>query len=344
MERGGFRYQPALDGLRAFAVSAVIAYHLGYDWAGGGFLGVDTFFVLSGFLITSLLLRERDGTGRISLAGFWARRARRLLPAVFLLLIVVVAFGAATMNPIELDQLRGDAIASLFYVANWHFIATDQSYFAVFLSPSPLQHLWSLAIEEQFYLLWPLIVVAVMKLTSDSRRAMFAVVIAGIAISQLSMALLYDERRPVACVLRHRGPAAHDPRRLPAGAAALRPARGRSAPAQGAGVARHRRVRDRARRLLHRQRVVAALLRRRPRVLDHRRDRDRGRGAARPVPCAAVSGCDRCATSAASRTGSTSGTGPSSSSSRRTASASVANGSTRCGFSSPSRSRWRRTT
>src|SRR3954471_13081762 len=91
-QRGGFRSQPALDGLRAFAVSAVIAYHLGYEWAGGGFLGVDTFFVLSGFLITSLLLRERSGSGRISLSGFWARRARRLLPAVFVLLIMVVIY------------------------------------------------------------------------------------------------------------------------------------------------------------------------------------------------------------------------------------------------------------
>src|SRR6478735_4503407 len=112
MERG-FRYQPALDGLRAFAVSAVILYHFGYGWAGGGFLGVDTFFVLSGFLITSLLLRERAAQGFISLSGFWSRRARRLLPAVFLMLVVVVIFGSVTMNAFELDKLRGDAIASL---------------------------------------------------------------------------------------------------------------------------------------------------------------------------------------------------------------------------------------
>ncbi|MGZ6945867.1 MAG: acyltransferase family protein [Acidimicrobiia bacterium] len=196
MERAGFRYQPALDGLRAFAVSAVILYHLDYGWAGGGFLGVDTFFVLSGFLITSLLLRERARQGSISLSGFWARRARRLLPAVFLLLIVVVIYGSVVMNAFELDKLRGDAIASLFYVANWHFIATGQSYFDIFLQPSPLQHLWSLAIEEQFYLLWPLIVVGVMKLASGSRRALFVVIVAGIAISQLCMALLYDVNDP----------------------------------------------------------------------------------------------------------------------------------------------------
>jgi peptidoglycan/LPS O-acetylase OafA/YrhL len=196
MQRGGFRYQPALDGLRAFAVSAVIAYHLGYQWAGGGFLGVDTFFVLSGFLITSLLLRERAGSGRISLSGFWARRARRLLPAVFLLLIVVVVYGSTVLNAFEVDQLRGDAIASLFYVANWHFIATGQNYFNLFLTPSPLQHLWSLAIEEQFYLVWPLVVVGVMAVTKASRKALFVVTIAGIVISTVSMALLYSDANP----------------------------------------------------------------------------------------------------------------------------------------------------
>jgi peptidoglycan/LPS O-acetylase OafA/YrhL len=196
MERAGFKYQPALDGLRAFAVSAVILYHLGYEWAGGGFLGVDTFFVLSGFLITSLLLRERANAGAINLGAFWARRARRLLPAVFLLLIVVAIWASVVMNPFELDQLRGDAIASLFYVANWHFIATGQSYFALFLSQSPLQHLWSLAIEEQFYLIWPLVIVGVLKLASGSRRALFVVTIAGIAISQVCMVLLYDAKDP----------------------------------------------------------------------------------------------------------------------------------------------------
>jgi peptidoglycan/LPS O-acetylase OafA/YrhL len=185
-----------LDGLRAFAVSAVIAYHLGYEWAGGGFLGVDTFFVLSGFLITSLLLREKAGSGRMSLSGFWARRARRLLPAVFLLLIVVVVYGSTVLNAFELDQLRGDAIASLFYVANWHFIATGQNYFNLFLTPSPLQHLWSLAIEEQFYLVWPLVVVGVVALASASRKALVSVTIAGIAISTVSMALLYDAANP----------------------------------------------------------------------------------------------------------------------------------------------------
>ena len=117
-------------------------------------------------------------------------------PRSFLLLTVVVLYASTTMSAFQLDQLRGDAIASLFYVANWHFISTGQSYFALFTQPSPLQHLWSLAIEEQFYLLWPLIVVGVLTLASGSRRVLGIVTIAGIAISQLAMALLYDASDP----------------------------------------------------------------------------------------------------------------------------------------------------
>jgi peptidoglycan/LPS O-acetylase OafA/YrhL len=192
----GITYQPALDGLRAFAVTAVILYHLSYSWAGGGYLGVDAFFVLSGFLITTLLLTEHAGTGRVSLGGFWGRRARRLLPALFLLLVVVVLYASTTMTALQLDDLRGDAIASLFYVANWHFIATDQSYFALLTVPSPLQHLWSLAIEEQFYLLWPLVVVGVLAVARASRRVLVIVTVAGIVLSQMAMAWLYEEADP----------------------------------------------------------------------------------------------------------------------------------------------------
>jgi peptidoglycan/LPS O-acetylase OafA/YrhL len=196
MKRAGIKYQPALDGLRAFAVTAVILYHFAYSWAKGGYLGVDTFFVLSGFLITTLLIGERAVAGRVSLSGFWARRARRLLPALFLLLVVVVLYAGTTMTALQLDDLRGDALASLFYVANWHFIATNQSYFSLFIQPSPLQHLWSLAIEEQFYLLWPLIVVGVLLLARGSRRALAAVTVVGIVVSQILMALLYSESNP----------------------------------------------------------------------------------------------------------------------------------------------------
>ena len=159
------RHLPALNGLRAAAVIGVVAYHLQFGWASGGYLGVDLFFVLSGFLITTLLLEEWGGTGRVDLAAFWGRRARRLLPALFLVvgalalyLILDAHLGAPGSNAlIDLSGLRGDAISTLLYVNNWHSIYTHQSYFAQFSSPSPLQHTWSLAIEEQFYLVWPLV-------------------------------------------------------------------------------------------------------------------------------------------------------------------------------------------
>ena len=153
-------YVPALDGLRAVAVVGVMLFHGGVSWMPGGYLGVDVFFVLSGYLITTLLLRERVGTGTIDLREFWVRRLRRLLPALLLLLAVV---GMAT--PFLIDgpsraSVRGDGLAALGYVANWRFIFTEQSYFAG--TPSPLRHLWSLAVEEQWYLLFPIVVALVL--------------------------------------------------------------------------------------------------------------------------------------------------------------------------------------
>jgi peptidoglycan/LPS O-acetylase OafA/YrhL len=193
-------YQPALDGLRAVAVLFVIAYHLGWDWAPGGFLGVDTFFVLSGFLITSLLLVELQRTGRVHLAGFWGRRARRLLPALFLVLVAVAIYAAIAVPHDELHTIRGDGIASLLYVANWRFIQSGQSYFALFSTPSPLRHVWSLAIEEQFYLVWPLITYACFALARGSsgaaRRLLGAFCVAGIAFSAVGMSLLYEVADP----------------------------------------------------------------------------------------------------------------------------------------------------
>ncbi len=140
------------------AVAAVLLYHGDVSWARGGYLGVDAFFVLSGFLITSLLLAEWRGDGRIALSAFWARRARRLLPALFLVLAAVAAYGAAIAAPAELAHLRSEGLSALGYVANWGQIFSHQSYFESFAAPSPLRHMWSLAIEEQFYLAWPLIV------------------------------------------------------------------------------------------------------------------------------------------------------------------------------------------
>jgi peptidoglycan/LPS O-acetylase OafA/YrhL len=166
---GGHRYFPALDGLRAFAVAGVIAYHFGFHWADGGYLGVDLFFVLSGFLITSLLASEWVSTKRIGLRSFWARRARRLLPAVLVLLLVLSLYDWLGGPNIASDTFRPDAIATLFYYANWHLIFTHQSYFTQFLAPSPLKHTWSLAIEEQFYLVWPLIALVMFRLAKRRR-------------------------------------------------------------------------------------------------------------------------------------------------------------------------------
>jgi len=155
--RGGI---PALDGLRAIAVALVLAQHGGIPGMGGGFLGVDVFFVLSGFLITSLLLDELGHAGRIDLTGFWIRRARRLLPA---LTLMVLAVGAAReLLPAQaLTGLRDDALAAFLWVANWRFVAQKTDYFTQGAPPSPLQHAWSLGVEEQYYLVWPVLLIAV---------------------------------------------------------------------------------------------------------------------------------------------------------------------------------------
>ena len=151
---GGQRYLPGLDGLRALAVGAVIAYHLGLGWAPGGLLGVGVFFTLSGYLITDLLLGQQETTGRLQLADFWLRRARRLLPALFVMLAVVTAWVTLLDRPL-LPATRDAVAASAAYVSNWWLIAEHRSYFAQFGPVSPLGHLWSLAVEEQFYLIWP---------------------------------------------------------------------------------------------------------------------------------------------------------------------------------------------
>jgi peptidoglycan/LPS O-acetylase OafA/YrhL len=195
-ENKRFRYQPALDGLRAFAVLSVFAYHLDAGWARGGFLGVDAFFVLSGFLITSLLVGEWARHGGISFAGFWARRARRLLPALLLVLLAVAAFAVLEAPADQLDSLRGDGLATLFYGANWRFIASGQSYFNLFTEASPLRHMWSLAIEEQFYLVWPLITFASLRLARGRHWLLGLVCGAGAGASIATMAMLYDRSDP----------------------------------------------------------------------------------------------------------------------------------------------------
>ncbi|MFI5028519.1 MAG: acyltransferase family protein [Solirubrobacterales bacterium] len=179
---------PGIDALRAIAVLAVFFYHASVGWMPGGFLGVDVFFVISGYLITSLLLSEYRRAGHIRLGRFWARRARRLLPAVGVLIAVTMVV-AAIVEPERIVELRGDAIASLAYVANWHFIFAHQSYFDQF-QPSLFRHLWSLSVEEQFYLFWPLIFAGGM--TLFGRRRLIVGVLAGALGSVLLAWVLFD--------------------------------------------------------------------------------------------------------------------------------------------------------
>jgi peptidoglycan/LPS O-acetylase OafA/YrhL len=173
----------ALDGLRGAAVVAVLLYHAGH--LTGGYLGVDLFFVLSGYLITRLLLTEWAGTGGLRLRNFWARRARRLLPALFVMLLGVAAYAVFVASPSELGGIRADSLATLGYVANWHSILTGHSYWSLFSAPSPLDHTWSLAIEEQFYLVWPLLVLGLSVRVGrgeELAKRVFAVALGGASV------------------------------------------------------------------------------------------------------------------------------------------------------------------
>lgn len=160
-QTGSLPYLPSLDGLRAVAVISVIIYHANKAWLGGGFLGVEVFFVISGYLITTLLVTESATTGRISLKSFWWRRARRLLPALWTLLLAVTIY-CSIFERDTLGTLRGDVIGSLVYGFNWFQIWVGSSYFSAF-GFVPLRHLWSLAVEEQFYFVWPLVMLVLLK-------------------------------------------------------------------------------------------------------------------------------------------------------------------------------------
>lgn len=184
------RYIPGLDGLRAFAVLAVIAYHMGMPWAAGGLLGVTIFFVLSGYLITSLLVIEFQGTGRINLPDFWLRRVRRLFPAI-VFSVVAIAVLCTIFNHALLTKLRPDVIPSLFFFNNWWQIFHNVSYFDALGSPSPVTHFWSLAIEEQFYLVWPVLLFLLMKLGVKKRVLATMTLVLALA-SAVDMAVLFD--------------------------------------------------------------------------------------------------------------------------------------------------------
>jgi len=182
---------PALDGMRALAVASVFAYHADIAWAKGGFLGVDVFFVISGFLITALLLGEWRRDKWLDVVSFWKRRALRLLPALLLLLVaawVVVPFLAAD----QAGRLRGDVRAALAYVSNWRLIFEHQSYFEATGRPPMLQHLWSLAVEEQFYLVWPLLLWMGLGVRRKARRLFWPI----LALALGSGALMFALYRP----------------------------------------------------------------------------------------------------------------------------------------------------
>lgn len=191
------RYMPGLDGVRAVAVIAIIIYHLNPQWLSGGFLGVDTFFVISGYLITSLLLTEYHNTGKIELMSFWLRRVKRLIPAVLFLVMGVIVLSLIFM-PMEIQKVRADSIAAIFYVSNWWYIMQNVDYFEQF-AVQPLKHLWSLAIEEQFYLVFPIVLLSLLSFIRrlKSIRIIFLILL---VISMIAMMVLYVPNENVARV------------------------------------------------------------------------------------------------------------------------------------------------
>ena len=192
-----FGFVPALDGLRAISVLGVMLYHGGAPFLTGGFLTIDVFFVLSGFLITSLLLGEWAKRLTIRLGQFWARRARRLLPALLVMLVGVAIYAKVFATPGEFANLRLDSLSTLFYVSNWHFIVSGGNYFAMTAQPSPLEHMWSLSIEEQFYIVWPPVALLMLHLGRKLRPErrlwpIFATAVIGAVASAVDMRLLYS--------------------------------------------------------------------------------------------------------------------------------------------------------
>ncbi|MFM7687563.1 MAG: acyltransferase family protein, partial [Actinomycetota bacterium] len=190
----GFR--PDIEGLRAIAVLLVLLYHAEIPLFGGGFVGVDVFFVLSGFLITSLLLRELGRTGTVSLANFWARRARRLLPASGLVLVATLLASRFMLDGLSQGELARDAIAASAFVVNIRFMAAGTDYLTSQLPPSPLLHFWSLAVEEQFYLVWPGLLLLLVRVMRLSRRALAGVIGAGWLVSFAACVALTGGSQP----------------------------------------------------------------------------------------------------------------------------------------------------
>jgi peptidoglycan/LPS O-acetylase OafA/YrhL len=195
----GRRFRPDIEGLRAIAIVAVLLCHAGVPFLAGGYVGVDVFFVISGFLITRLLIGELERTGTISLRGFYARRAKRLLPLSAVLLATVGVLSMILLSPLRNTEVAGDIIASALYVANWHFAAQSVDYFAQGLEPSPVLHLWSLAIEEQFYVVWPGLMLAVtwfFRRRGHSVRPILWVAVTAIFIGSLIYGIVLTGDKP----------------------------------------------------------------------------------------------------------------------------------------------------
>ena len=179
LRHGRLPYRPALDGLRGLAVATVVGYHLRPSAVPGGFVGVDVFFVLSGFLITSLLLAETESTSAIQWGRFVVRRVRRLAPAMLLMMAALAIYGATWANPFELQRLRTHGVWTLLSLANWRFILDGVTYTDVVVGASPLRHMWSLAIEEQFYVVLPLAIFAASRFVARQlrRKVLFTAIV-----------------------------------------------------------------------------------------------------------------------------------------------------------------------
>ncbi|MBV8930245.1 MAG: acyltransferase, partial [Mycobacteriaceae bacterium] len=194
-------FRPDIEGLRAVAVLAVVLFHAGMPGLGGGFVGVDVFFVISGFLITGLLWREVTNTGGVGLARFYGARARRLLPAGTTVIVATAIASAALLPPMQAREVLGDGIASALYVGNYRFALHGTDYLAADTPPSPFQHYWSLGVEEQFYLLWPALIIGTAWLMRRRLRdrdsvAPYAVMLAVVAAASFAISLAWTHSLP----------------------------------------------------------------------------------------------------------------------------------------------------